>query len=405
MKLVSVETPEKSVCKMTFSATAEELETASNAVYERTRASYTIKGFAKGEADRAQIEADRGEHTFWYDAINDLMDRDVPALYEAAMAEHGFKAVDEPSYDLVSVKKDEGFVATATTPLQPELNLTQTTGFHVECVTPAVTDKEIDAVLERRRNAAAELVPHKGPAVKGNVVHGRMIPGFEDGILGHKGGEEFEINVTFPVRYHVKDLAGKPVVFKIKLIDVCVRQLPALNSDFAKKVGKVDTMEAFREQVRKQLHDGKHASALNRAKDQVLTQLASAAEGEIPSVLVESTYQQEMQNIQQQLQMQRMSLDRYLSQIHQTRENFTANVHAAAEKNTRARMALLQVAQNEGLVPTDEEITKNLQERADRTKKTLEEVKANANIPAMQRSEAIRRAADWVIEHSTIEEK
>ena len=161
MKLVSVETPEKSVCKMTFSATAEELETASNAVYERTRASYTIKGFAKGEADRAQIEADRGEHTFWYDAINDLMDRDVPALYEAAMAEHGFKAVDEPSYDLVSVKKDEGFVATATTPLQPELNLTQTTGFHVECVTPAVTDKEIDAVLERRRNAAAELVPHK----------------------------------------------------------------------------------------------------------------------------------------------------------------------------------------------------------------------------------------------------
>ena len=233
MKLVSVETPEKSVCKMTFSATAEELEAASNAVYERTRASYTIKGFAKGEADRAQIEADRGEHTFWYDAINDLMDRDVPALYEAAMAEHGFKAVDEPSYDLVSVKKDEGFVATATTPLQPELNLTQTTGFHVECVTPAVTDKEIDAVLERRRNAAAELVPHKGPAVKGNIVHidyeglldgkpfqggsaqnqtlqlgsGRMIPGFEDGILGHKGGEEFEINVTFPVRYHVKDLA------------------------------------------------------------------------------------------------------------------------------------------------------------------------------------------------------
>ena len=373
MKLVSVETPEKSVCKMTFSATAEELEAASNAVYERTRASYTIKGFAKGEADRAQIEADRGEHTFWYDAINDLMDRDVPALYEAAMAEHGFKAVDEPSYDLVSVKKDDGFVATATTPLQPELNLTQTTGFHVECVTPAVTDKEIDAVLERRRNAAAELVPHKGPAVKGNIVHidyeglldgkpfqggsaqnqtlqlgsGRMIPGFEDGILGHKGGEEFEINVTFPVRYHVKDLAGKPVVFKIKLIDVCVRQLPALNSDFAKKVGKVDTMEAFREQVRKQLHDGKHASALNRAKDQVLTQLASAAEGELPSVLVESTYQQEMQNIQQQLQMQRMSLDRYLSQIHQTRENFTANVHAAAEA---AENALRQLAET-GAVP------------------------------------------------------
>ena len=431
MKLVSVETPEKSVCKMTFSATAEELETASNAVYERTRASYTIKGFAKGEADRAQIEADRGEHTFWYDAINDLMDRDVPALYEAAMAEHGFKAVDEPSYDLVSVKKDEGFVATATVALQPELNLTQTTGFHVECVTPTVTDKEIDAVLERRRNAAAELVPHKGPAVKGNVVHmdfeglldgvafqggtaqnqsvqlgsGRMIPGFEEGILGHKAGEEFEIFVTFPNRYHAKDLAGKPVVFKVKLIDVCVRQIPALNSDFAKKVANLDTMDQLRAQIRQQLHDGKHAAALNRAKDQILTQLADASEGELPSVLVETTYQQQMEQIQQQLQMQRLSLDRYLSQIHETRESFTAKVRSSAEKTSRVHMALLQIAQQENLLPTEEEIEKTLADRAERSKKTLDEVKANSNIPAMRRNEGIRKAADWVIEHSTIEDK
>ena len=386
MKLVSVETPEKSVCKMTFSASAEELEAASNAVYERTRATYTIKGFAKGEADRAQIEADRGEHTFWYDAINDLMDKDVPALYNAAMAEHGFHAVDEPVYDLVSVKKDEGFVATATTALQPELNLTQTTGFKTECVTPEVTDKEIDAVLEQ-------------------LGSGRMIPGFEEGILGHKGGEEFDIFVTFPARYHVKDLAGKPVVFKIKLHDVCVRQLPALNSDFAKKAANVDTMDEFRAQIRQQLHDNKHAAALNRAKDAILTQLAAAAEGELPSVLVESAYQQEMEQIQQQLQMQRLSLDRYLSQIHQTRESFTAAVRTAAEKNTRARMALLQIAQNENLVPTEEDIDKTLSERAERTKKTLEEVKAASNVEAIRRNEGIRRAADYVIEHSTIEEK
>ena len=286
------------------------------------------------------------------------MDKDVPALYDAAMAEHGFVAVDNPVYDLVSVKKDEGFVATATVALQPELNLTKTTGFTAECVTPEVTDKEIDNVLERRRAAAAELVPHKGPAVKGNIVHidyegllegkpfqggtaknqavqlgsGRMIPGFEEGILGHKAGEEFEVFVTFPNRYHAKDLAGKPVVFKVKLIDVCVRQIPALNSDFAKKVANVDTMDELRAQVKQQLHDGKHAGALNRAKDQILTQLADASEGELPSVLVETTYQQQMEQIQQQLQMQRLSLDRYLSQIHETRESFTAKVRSSAEK-------------------------------------------------------------------------
>lgn len=431
MKLVSVETPEKSVCKMTFSATAEELEAASNAVYERTRASYTIKGFAKGEADRAQIEADRGEHTFWYDAINDLMDQDVPALYQAAMEEHGFHAVDEPAYDLVSVKKDEGFVATAITALQPELTLGQRTGFSAVCLTPAVTDKEIDSVLERRRAAAAQLVPHKGPAVKGNTVHidyegfidgkafaggtakdqalqlgsGRMIPGFEDGILGHKAGEEFDIQVTFPAQYGVKDLAGKDAVFHITLHDVCVRQLPALNSDFAKKVAQVDTMEEFRAQIRSQIFDARHNATMNRAKDQILTQLAAAAEGELPSVLVESAYQREMAQFQQQLQMQRTSLERYLSQTHQTRESFTEAVRSAAEKNTRARMALLQIAQDEGLLPTDAEMDQTLTQRAEQAKKTLEEVKEGLNLEAMRRTEGIRRAADWVIERSTIQDQ
>ena len=194
-------------------------------------------------------------------------------------------------------------------------------------------------------------------------------------------------------------------MFKIKLHDVGGRQLPSMNSDFAKKVGGVDTMEEFREKVRKQLYDGRHGGALNRAKDQVLAKLADAAEGELPSVLVESTYQQEMQNVQQQLQMQRMTLNSYLSQIHETRESFTAKLHAGAEKNTRARMALLQLAQQENLVPTGEEIDKMIAERAERTKKTVEEIREKTNIPALKRAEAIRRAADWVIERSTIEEK
>ena len=304
MKLVSVETPEKNVCKMTFSASAAELEEAAEAVYERTRDTFTIKGFAKGQADRAQIEADRGEHVFWYDAINDLMDRDVPGLYEKALADQDLTPVDEPSYDLVSVKKEDGFVATATVALQPTLELGKTQGFEVSCTIPATTDKEVERVIERRRAGFAELVPHKGPAVKGNIVHmdytgyvngepfpggsatkqaielgrGRMIPGFEEGIIGHQAGDEFDLNVTFPANYHAKDLAGKEAVFKIKVIDVCIRQLPALNSDFAKKAGKVDTMEEYRTQVHDQLAKRKRTAAVNHARNQILMMLADAAQ-------------------------------------------------------------------------------------------------------------------------------
>ena len=430
MKLVSVETPEKNVCKMTFSASAAELEEAAEAVYERTRDTFTIKGFAKGQADRAQIEADRGEHVFWYDAINDLMDRDVPGLYEQALADGKLTPVDEPSYDLVSVKKEDGFVATATVPLQPALELGKTTGFEVTCTIPATTDKEVERVIERRRAGFAELVPHKGPAVKGNTVHmdytgyvdgepfpggsakaqaielgrGRMIPGFEEGVLGHQAGDEFDMKVTFPATYHVKDLAGKEATFKVKVIDVCVRQLPALNSDFAKKAGKVDTMEAYRAQIHDQLAGRKRTAAVNHARNQVLMMLADAAVGELPDILVENAYHNEMQSIQQQLQMQRMSLDKYLGQVHQTRDEFKATVRKSAERNTRARMALLQIAGAEGLVPTDAELDKQLEKRASAAKKTLEEIKEKTDLRAMRRNEAIRRAADWVIERSDIKE-
>lgn len=178
-----------------------------------------------------------------------------------------------------------------------------------------------------------------------------------------------------------------------------------MNSDFAKKVAQVDTMEEFRAQIRSQIFDARHNAAMNRAKDQILTQLAAAAEGELPSVLVESAYQREMAQFQQQLQMQRTSLERYLSQTHQTRESFTEAVRSAAEKNTRARMALLQIAQDEGLLPTDAEMDQTLTQRAEQAKKTLEEVKEGLNLEAMRRTEGIRRAADWVIERSTIQDQ
>ena len=358
------------------------------------------------------------------------MDRDVPALYEKALAENDLQPVDEPSYDLVSVKKEDGFVATATVPLQPAFQLEKTTGFEVTCTIPATTDKEVDRVIERRRAGFAELVPHKGPAVKGNIVHmdytgyvngepfpggsatkqaielgrGRMIPGFEEGILGHQAGDEFDLNVTFPAAYHAKDLAGKDATFKVKIIDVCIRQLPALNSDFAKKAGKVDTMEEYRAQVHDQLAARKRTTAINHARNQILMQLADAAKGDLPEILVENAYHVEMQSVQQQLQMQRLSMDKYLGQIHQTRDEFKATVRKVAERNTRARMALLQIAGTEGLVPTDAELDQQLSKRAEMAKKTLEEVKEKTDLRALRRNESIRRAADWVIERSTVKE-
>ena len=431
MKLVSVETPEKSVCKMTFSASAEELEAASNAVYERTRATYTIKGFAKGEADRAQIEADRGEHTFWYDAINDLMDKDVPALYDAAMAEHGFHAVDEPVYDLVSVKKDEGFVATATTALQPELSLTQTTGFKTECVTPEVTDKEIDAVLERRRAMAAELVPHKGPAVKGNIVHidyegllegkpfnggtaqnqtlqlgsGRMIPGFEEGILGHKGGEAFNIFVTFPARYHVKDLAGKPVVFKIKLHEVKYKELPALDDELAKDCSEYDTLDEFKASIRKnnqeQLDKQDDLAVENALVDQVI----DGMEAEIPQAMYDVRMDELVNDFAFRMEQQGLRLEDYLKYMGQSVDQFRASFMPQAEKQVKIRLALEAVAAAENIEASEDELNAEVKRIADQYKMEEDKVRDLINVDEVKHDLAINKAIDFIKSHANVVEK
>ncbi len=430
MKLEKLEYPEKYVAKMTFSATPAELEEASQAVYERTRESYTVKGFEKGQADRAAIETERGEHVFWYDAINDVMDRDVAGLIEQAVKENGLTTMGEPSYDLVSVKKDEGFVATATVSLKPELVLGTYTGFSVKAQPSAVTEKEIDRQLERNQNANAELVSHKGPAVKGNIAvidykgtldgeafaggeakdqkltlgQGRMIPGFEEGILGHKAGDEFDIDVTFPANYQAKQLAGKKAVFHIVLHDVCVRQLPALNADFAKKVGKVDTMEAYRASIREQMETGRRNSAMGHARTEILNLAGAAGEGELPSPLIEEEYNSQMQQLQFQLQMMRMSLAQYLQQVRQSKDEFFAKVREGAERSLRGRLTMELIAAKEGLVPTDEELDKELAERAERVKKPLDEYMKGVDKEKVRMAMARTRASNFVVEHSTIEE-
>jgi len=430
MKLEKLEYPEKYVAKMTFSATPAELEEASQAVYERTRESYTVKGFEKGQADRAAIETERGEHVFWYDAINDVMDRDVAGLIEQAVKENGLTTMGDPSYDLVSVKKDEGFVATATVSLKPELVLGTYTGFSVKAQPSAVTEKEIDRQLERNQNANAELVSHKGPAVKGNIAvidykgtldgeafaggeakdqkltlgQGRMIPGFEEGILGHKAGDEFDIDVTFPANYQAKQLAGKKAVFHIVLHDVCVRQLPALNADFAKKVGKVDTMEAYRAAIREQMETGRRNSAMGHARTEILNLAGAAGEGELPSPLIEEEYNSQMQQLQFQLQMMRMSLAQYLQQVRQSKDEFFAKVREGAERSLRGRLTMELIAAKEGLVPTDEELDKELAERAERVKKPLDEYMKGVDKEKVRMAMARTRASNFVVEHSTIEE-
>lgn len=428
MKLLTVEYPQENVCQLTLSATAEELETAAAAVYERSGANYKIKGFEKGEASRADIEADRGEHIFWYDAINDIMDADVPAIFNKTVADNNLKVVSEPGFDLVNVSKDEGFTATATFCLLPTFTIGEYKGIAVSATPSCVTEEQIKHYIERKQRLNAELVPHKGPAVKNDTVHitylglvdgkpfqggsaenmtvvlgqKRMIPGFEEAIIGHCAGDAFDIEVTFPANYQQKELAGKPAVFKTKLIDACAKELPALNCDFARKLGEVDTMEEYHEVVLKQLQLLRYNNAKNQAKTKVLSTLDSMIEGQAPEPMVTAAYAQELQNMQQSLQQQNMTKARYLQMIKKTDEEFTEETRKKAERGVRVNLALLQIGMELGFIPTREEMDKRLAEQAEKGKKTLEELQATVNYDTFAQSIARKAAVDYILDNAVI---
>ncbi len=424
MKLLTVDYPEQFMFQITLSATAEELEAGAQAVYERARSTFTIKGFEKGAANRAEIEADRGEHAFWYDAINDIMDAEVPAIYAAAIKENNIIAVNEPSYELVSVNKEDGFTATINVCTLPTFEIGDYKGIEVTATPTYVTEASVQHYIERKQRLNAELVPHKGPAVKGNTVHvtylglvddkpfkggngenvelvlgtGRMIPGFEDAIIGHCAGDAFDIKVTFPKNYREASLRGKEAIFKTKLIDACVKELPALNADFAKKVGDVDTMEEYREAVKTLLKQMRHNNAVNQAKTRVLSELGNRIVGAVPETMVTAAYTAELQHMQDMLQQQNMTKTQYLQTINKTDAEFTEEMKAKAERGVRVNLGLLQIGLQENLAPSEEELTAVIAERCERMKKTREEFEATVNMTAFVQSLMRKATVDMIVE-------
>ena len=431
MKLVAIEYPETGVCKLTLSADAAELEAGAQAVYERTRANITIKGFEKGQADREQIEAVKGAHEFWYDAINDILDQNVNLINDAVKAEN-LSVEGEASFDLVSVNKEEGFVVTAMLALTPEVTVGDYTGFTVKCPAFEVTDADVNRYIESQRRGKMELVAHHNRhASKGDTVRisfvgrrdgkpfkggegqnvelvlgsGRMIPGFEDQIMGHVAGDEFEIKVPFPERYREQNLAGKEAVFQTTLHEVCVKQLPALDANLVAKLDpNCKTVDEYRKVVYQKLWDNRHGTAMNRARAEILARMTAGVTGNVADLLIEREHSARLEQFQQLLRMQGMTMQSYLQQAKQTADQFDDMMRRAAENTVRMNFGLLKIAEKEGLVPTAEELDQIIAGNAERANKPVEEYAATVNREEMTRRLCAERAREFVLSHSTIEE-
>lgn len=427
MNLVKSEKLEKSMHELQFSVDAETFKAAIEKAYKREGKKYNVPGFRKGHAPRAVIEKMYGADIFHYDAINDLF----PEAYEAAVVESGIQPVGRPEADVVSESLEDGVVLKVTVAVKPEIKVSNYTGLKATKKVNTVDDADVEAELVRMQNRNGRIITREGKAENGDTVDmdfegfvdgvafeggkaehyslvlgsGSFIPGFEDQLIGHEAGEEFDVNVTFPEEYQAKELAGKPAVFKIKLHEVKTKELPALDDEFAKDVSEYDTLDELKASIRKGMEEQNEKQAALAVENDLVDQVIATIEGDIPEAMYEARMDEAVRDFEYRLAQQGLKLDMYLQYMGQTMESFRASFREQAEKQVKIRLALEAVAAAEQIVASDEELEAELQRVADNYKMELAKVKELVNADEVKKDLAVNKAIDFIRDHAEITEE
>ena len=424
MKLVKNEKLEKSMVELQFSVDAETFRAAVDKAYKREGKKYNVPGFRKGKAPRAMIEKMYGADIFHYDAINDLF----PENYEAAVKEAGLEVVGQPEVDVVSMSMDEGVVLKAVVPVKPEVTVGEYTGLKVTRKVTAVEDADVEAEITRMQERNGRMITREGKAENGDTADidfegfvdgvafeggkgehyslvlgsNSFIPGFEEQVVGHEAGEEFDVNVTFPEQYHAAELAGKPAVFKIKLHEVKYKELPALDDEFAKDVSEYDTLDELRASIRKEMEERNAKQADVQVENDLVDQVIATLEGEIPEAMYESRMDDMVRDFEYRLSQQGLKLEMYLQYMGQTLETFRASYKEQAEKQVKIRLALEAIAAKEKLEASDEDFNAEVKRIADQYKMEEDKIRELVDEKAVKADLAVNKAIDFIKEKAEI---
>ena len=427
MNLIKHEALEKSMYELQFSMDAEAFNEAIEKVYKREGKKYTVPGFRKGKAPRHIIEKMSGPDVFYYDAINDLF----PEAYEAAVKEAGIDPVGQPEADIVSASAEDGVVLKVVVAVRPSVVLGNYEGLKAEKVVYTVEDADVEAEIRRMQDRNGRIVTREGKAENGDIADldfegfvdgvafeggkaehyelelgsGSFIPGFEEQVVGHAAGEEFDLVVKFPEDYQAEDLAGKDATFKIKLHEVKTKELPELDDEFAKDVSEFDTLDELKADIRKKMEEQSEKQADLLMEDALVKQVVANMECEVPDAMCEKRMEELANDFDYRLSQQGLHLDMYLQYIGQTKEEFLEGYREQARTQVKIRLALEAVAEKENIQPTDEEYNAEMQRIADLYKLEVEKVKMVIEEEQVRKDLAVNKAVDLIREKSEITTK
>lgn len=385
--MATMEKLEGSKVKLTIEVSAEQFEAATQKAYQKAGKRFNVPGFRKGKAPRKVIENMYGPLAFFDDAFDIV----YPEAYQAAIAEQGVEPVDRPDVSIETLPDGENpLVFSLVVAVKPEVELGAYKGIEVEKRAYNVTDGEVDAAIAQLQEGVARMVDVDRPVENGDTVNldysgsvdgvkfdggtaqgqtltigsGQFIPGFEEQMVGMAAGEEKDIEVTFPEEYHAENLAGKKAVFAVKVNGIQVKELPALDDEFAKDVSEYDTLEALREAKRKELLEQAEKNAKIEKENDVVRKAVENATVELPEAMVERQIDSFLQDMGYRLQMQGISLEDYLKYTNTELSALREQYRADAALRVKSQLVLEAISKAEAIEATPEEISDKVAEYA-----------------------------------------
>ncbi|RDY26615.1 trigger factor [Romboutsia weinsteinii] len=416
--------------KVTLKITVDnnKFESAVNKAYSKNRGKYNIPGFRKGKAPKVVIETQYGKGIFYNDAIEILF----PEVYPTAIKELNIEPIDRPDLDVEEISQDKGLVMVVNVEVKPEFELGAYKGIEIARVDNTVSEEEVKLRLEEMLDKNARLVSAEDKAIENgdtavidfegfqdgvafdggkgenhNLVIGSnsFIPGFEDQLVGKKAGEEVEVNVTFPEEYHVDTLAGKPAVFNVKVNDVKVKEVPALDDEFAKDTTEFETLAELRADVRAKIEEEANNRAEGEMRNAIVEKVAANTELEVPKAMVDQQIDNLLMDLNYKLQHQGFSLQQLLEMTGRSIDELREERRVEAEKLVKSSLVLEAVAEAEGIEVSEEEITAEVEKMASMYNMEVEKL-----ISSLQDTDKedikgqikIRKTIDLLVENANI---
>ncbi len=426
---LQVEKLEKNMAKLTVEASAEDLEKAIEKAYQKQKKQISIPGFRKGKVPRQIVEKMYGKEVFYEDAANEL----IPDAYDKALEECEEDIVSSPKIEVTQIEAGKPFIFTALVALKPDVKLGEYKGVKIEKLDREVTEEDVMAEINRERdNNARNISVDDRPVKDGDMTiidfegfvdgvafeggkgenhpltigSGAFIPGFEEQLVGAEIGKEVEIKVTFPEDYQAEDLKGKDAVFKCTVKEIKEKELPELDDEFASEISEFETLEEYKEDVKKNLTEKKEKDAKIAREDAAVKAAVEASEMEIPDAMLETQQKQMVDEFAQRITMQGMTMEQYMQYTGATYQKMVDQVKPQAEERIRTRLVLEAIAKAENIEASEEDYEEEMKVMADVYQMDTDKVKdlmGEREKKNIMLDLAVRKAAEFVAENAVEE--